>query len=73
VTDPFLGGSERRLLTGINSAVGFSDLEADVRSITAWALGEIESASALQAVRNDGSPSVRRAVQWAIAQIDDRR
>jgi HEAT repeat protein len=44
--------------------------------IAAWALGEIESHSALpalQAVRDDRSPEVRRAVRWAIGNIDDRR
>jgi hypothetical protein len=39
-------------------------------------LGQIESASALpalEAVKDDPSPAVRRAVQWAIRQIDDDR
>ena len=52
------------------------DPEDEVRAIAAWALGEIESATALpalQAVRDDRSPEVRRAVRWAIGNIDDRR
>jgi hypothetical protein len=47
-----------------------------VRIVVAWAVGHIESASALaalEAVKDDWSPAVRRGVRWAIAQIDDRR
>ena len=57
-------------------AQSLADREPDVRAITAWALGQIESASALPALEKaqaDSSPSVRRAVRWAIDQIDDRR
>ena len=53
-----------------------ADREPEVRAVAAWALGQIESASALPALekaKDDGSPSVRRAVRWAIDQIDDRR
>jgi HEAT repeat protein len=42
----------------------------------AWALGEMESLSALpalEAVRDDRSPAVRRAVRRAIGNLDDRR
>jgi HEAT repeat protein len=44
--------------------------------VAAWSLGQIESESALpalEAVKDDRSPAVRRAVQWAIRQIDDER
>jgi hypothetical protein len=47
-----------------------------VRIVAAWALGQIESGSALpalEAVKNDRSPAMRRAVQWAIRQLDDNR
>jgi HEAT repeat protein len=50
------------------------DPDVDVRIVTAWALGQIESAlalPALEAAKGDQSPAVRRAVQWAIRQIDD--
>ena len=52
------------------------DADENVRAIAAWALGQIESASALpalEAARDDQSPTVRHAVRWAIEQIDDRR
>ena len=52
------------------------DPDTDVRVVAAWALGQIESASALPAlvaVKDDRSPAVRRAVQWAIRQIDNDR
>ena len=53
-----------------------ADPDPEVRTVAAWALGQIESASALPALekaKDDSSPSVRRAVQWAIRQIDDDR
>ena len=54
-----------------------SDAEVDVRAVAAWALGQIESGSALpalEAAKGDRNPTVRRAVEWAIRQIDyDRR
>jgi HEAT repeat protein len=53
-----------------------NDPVTDVRVVAAWALGQIESGSALpalEAAKDDRSPAVRRAVQWAIRQIDDDR
>jgi HEAT repeat protein len=44
--------------------------------VAAWALGQIESGSALpalEAAKGDRNPTVRRAVEWAIRQIDDDR
>jgi HEAT repeat protein len=53
-----------------------NDPDTNVRVVAAWALGQIESTTALPAlekVKDDRSLAVRRAVQWAIRQIDDDR
>jgi HEAT repeat protein len=52
------------------------DPDTDVRVVAAWALGAIENGSALpalEAAKADASPVVRRAVRWAIRQINDDR
>ena len=53
------------------------DPDTDVRVVAAWALGQIESALGAAGTREPprtiSSPAVRRAVQWAIRQIDDDR
>ena len=50
------------------------DNDIDVRATAAWALGEIESSrarDALIAAQRDESGAVRHAATWALRQIND--
>jgi hypothetical protein len=52
------------------------DKEPDVRETAAWALGQIESATAIDGLKGaltDQSPDVQQTAAWALAQIDDDR